>query len=76
MVGRVLALQAAVMIGTTPVGGPVLGLLADHVGGRAPVVLGGLAAIAAAAVGTTLGRSRLAAGGSAASTESGEVATS
>jgi MFS family permease len=63
MVGRVLALQTALLIGTTPVGGPVLGLLADRAGGRAPVVLGGAAALAAAALGVALGRRRLAVGG-------------
>jgi MFS family permease len=63
MVGRVLALQTAVMIGTTPVGGPLLGLLADGAGGRAPVILGGVAAIGAAAVGVLLGRHRLGVGG-------------
>lgn len=47
MVGRVLALQAVLLIGTTPVGGPILGLLADAAGGRAPVVLGAGGALAA-----------------------------
>lgn len=49
MVGRVLALQAVLLIGTTPVGGPILGLLADRAGGRAPVVLGAPGALAAGA---------------------------
>jgi MFS family permease len=60
MVGRVLALQTVLLIGTTPIGGPFLGLLADAVGGRAPMLLGGLGAVAAAALGITLGRSQLA----------------
>ncbi|HET9690877.1 MAG TPA: MFS transporter [Acidimicrobiales bacterium] len=47
MVGRVLALQTVLMVGTTPVGGPLLGLLADAAGGRAPVLVGGVAAVAA-----------------------------
>jgi MFS family permease len=54
MVGRVLALQTAVMIGTSPLGGPVLGVLADAAGGRAPVLLGGVAAVAAAGLGVAL----------------------
>jgi MFS family permease len=51
MVGRVLALQTVLLIGTTPVGGPVLGVIADAVGGRAPVLIGGIAALLAAALG-------------------------
>jgi MFS family permease len=51
MRGRVLALQTTLLIGTTPVGGPLLGWLADTFGGRTPIVLGGIAALAAAALG-------------------------
>lgn len=58
MVGRVLALQTVLLIGTTPIGGPFLGLLADAAGGRAPMLLGGISAVAAAAVGATLARTR------------------
>jgi len=58
MVGRVLALQAVLLIGTTPVGGPILGLLADGAGGRAPVVLGAGGAIAAGAAAWILDRQR------------------
>jgi MFS family permease len=52
MHGRVLALQTVLLAGTTPLGGPLLGWLADTVGARAPVVLGGLVALGAAAFGT------------------------
>lgn len=58
MVGRVLALQAVLLIGTTPVGGPILGLLADGAGGRAPVVLGAGGALAAGAAAWILDRQR------------------
>jgi MFS family permease len=58
VVGRVLALQAVLLIGTTPVGGPVLGLLADAAGGRAPVVLGAGGALAAGAAAWVLDRQR------------------
>ena len=51
MLGRVLAVQMVLLIGTTPIGGPILGMLADAVGARAPVVIGGLGALAAAAFG-------------------------
>lgn len=56
MVGRVLALQTVLLIGTTPVGGPLLGLLADSAGGRAPVVVGAAGSLLAAGVGAVLGR--------------------
>ncbi len=47
MIGRVLALQAVLMIGTTPVGGPILGAISDSVGPRAPVLIGALGALGA-----------------------------
>jgi MFS family permease len=49
--GRVLALQTVLMVGTVPVGGPLLGWVADAVGGRAPLVLGAVVALAAALFG-------------------------
>jgi predicted MFS family arabinose efflux permease len=52
MRGRVLALQAIVFLGSTPIGGPILGLLCDAWGARAGLVLGGVAALAAAGWGT------------------------
>lgn len=51
MHGRVLALQTSLLVGTTPIGGPLLGALADVVGARAPIVLGGLACLVAALFG-------------------------
>ena len=51
MHGRVLALQTVLLIGTTPVGGPILGAVADAFGARAPLVIGGVAALGAAAWG-------------------------
>jgi hypothetical protein len=56
MIGRVLALQTVLMIGTTPIGGPVLGWLADVAGARAPVLVGGIAALAAAGFAYLAGR--------------------
>ena len=55
MRGRVLALQAMVMIGSTPIGGPILGALCDSFGARSGLVLGGVAALAAAAYGRVAG---------------------
>jgi predicted MFS family arabinose efflux permease len=57
MRGRVLALQAMVIIGSTPIGGPLLGAISDTVGPRAGLVVGGLAALGAAAWGYHAGRS-------------------
>jgi MFS family permease len=54
--GRVLALQTALMVGTAPVGGPALGWMADRLGARAPIVLGAVACLAAAAYGGWAGR--------------------
>ena len=51
MHGRVLALQMVLVAGTTPIGGPLLGWLADTWGGRAPIVLGGIVCLFAAAFG-------------------------
>jgi MFS family permease len=51
MRGRVLALQAIVLIGTTPIGGPILGWVSDMFGARVGIVLGGVAALAAASWG-------------------------
>jgi MFS family permease len=51
MMGRVLAIQTVLIIGTTPIGGPILGAIADAVGARSPVLIGGVGALAAAAFG-------------------------
>jgi len=51
MRGRVLALQAIVFLGSTPVGGPILGWICDATSPRVGVLVGGLAAAGAAAWG-------------------------
>ncbi|MCU1380386.1 MAG: arabinose efflux permease family protein [Acidimicrobiales bacterium] len=51
MRGRVLALQAMVFLGSTPIGGPILGVICDAFGARAGVAVGGAAALGAAAWG-------------------------
>ena len=48
MRGRVLALQAIVFLGSTPIGGPIVGAICDVFGPRAGFVVGGIAALAAA----------------------------
>jgi hypothetical protein len=40
-----------VMLGSTPIGGPILGAVCDAFGARAGLVIGGLAAVTAAAWG-------------------------
>lgn len=49
--GRVLALQAIVFLGSTPIGGPTVGWIIDSFGPRAGVAVGGLACLGAAAWG-------------------------
>ena len=51
MRGRVLSLQTVLLIGTTPIGGPLLGWLADATGGRTPIILGGVVCLLAATFG-------------------------
>jgi predicted MFS family arabinose efflux permease len=59
MRGRVLALQAMVFLGSTPIGGPILGAVCEAWGARAGLVLGGVACLAAAAIGlSATGRAR------------------
>jgi hypothetical protein len=52
----VLALQTVLIGGPMAIGGPILGGLADAFGGRAPIILGGIAALAAAGIGTWASR--------------------
>ena len=51
MRGRVLAFQAMVFLGSTPIGGPLLGAVCELVSPRAGLVLGGGSALVAAAIG-------------------------
>jgi MFS family permease len=50
MRGRVMGLYMLVLLGGTPLGGPVLGWLAEVLGGRAPLVIGGVATVATVVV--------------------------
>jgi MFS family permease len=56
MRGRVLALQAMVFLGSTPIGGPVVGWIAEHLGARYALGLGALACLAAGAWGVAVAR--------------------
>jgi MFS family permease len=50
MRGRVMGLYILLFLGGTPVGAPLLGILAEQLGGRAPLVLGGLVTVASVVV--------------------------
>ncbi len=47
MRGRVLALQSMVFLGSTPIGGPIVGAIAEHWGARYSLGVGAVATIAA-----------------------------
>src|SRR5690606_21297114 len=49
--GRVLAIQSMVFLGSTPIGGPVIGWVSDAAGPRIGLLIGALACAAAAVVG-------------------------
>lgn len=51
MHGRILALQSVFLIGSTAIGGPLLGWLADVVDARFLMVIGGIASLGACAFG-------------------------
>jgi MFS family permease len=53
MRGRVMSLWSVAFLGSTPIGGPVVGLIAGHLGARYGLGLGGVAALTAAALGWT-----------------------
>ena len=52
MRGRVMSLWAVAFLGTTPIGGPIAGYVAENAGGRAGLLMGGVACIVAAAAAT------------------------
>ena len=54
MRGRVMALWAVAFLGSTPIGGPIAGWVADAWGGRAGLALGAAACLVAAAVGAVV----------------------
>jgi MFS family permease len=51
MRGRVMGLWAVAFIGSTPVGGPIIGFIGEHLGPRIGLVVGGGAAVVAGAIG-------------------------
>lgn len=51
MRGRVMALWAVAFLGSTPIGGPVVGVVSQHFGGRSGLILGASACAVAAVLG-------------------------
>jgi MFS family permease len=51
MRGRVMSLYGIVFLGSTPIGGPIAGWAAEHLGPRVALATGGLVAVAVGAVG-------------------------
>jgi MFS family permease len=56
MRGRVMALWAVAFLGSTPIGGPIAGVVSQHFGGRAGLVLGAVACLVAAGLGAIVVR--------------------
>jgi MFS family permease len=56
MRGRVMALWTVAFLGSTPIGGPVIGAIGEHVGPRWALALGGVAAVLAAGLGAKVFR--------------------
>ena len=51
MRGRVMALYVVAFMGSTPIGGPIVGFVGQAFGGRAALAVGGIATLLAAALG-------------------------
>jgi MFS family permease len=59
MQGRVMSFWSIAFLGTTPIGGPIVGSIGEHAGARVALLVGGLAALVAAGVGLwTVNRQR------------------
>jgi predicted MFS family arabinose efflux permease len=56
MRGRVMALWTVAFMGSTPIGGPIIGAIGEHAGPRWGLATGGVAAILAAGLGALLMR--------------------
>jgi MFS family permease len=56
MRGRVLALQSIVFLGSTPIGGPIIGALSQHWGARWGLGVGAVATLGAGAYGIVLSK--------------------
>lgn len=54
MRGRVMALWSVAFLGSTPLGGPIAGAVAENFGGRAALLMGAAACLVAAAMGAVI----------------------
>jgi MFS family permease len=54
MRGRVMALWTVAFLGTTPIGGPLIGAVGDQAGARWSLIAGGIAALVAATYGASV----------------------
>jgi MFS family permease len=75
MRGRVLALQAMLFLGSTPIGGPIVGWVSQQFGARYAIALGAVAAFGAGAWGLAVARRSARRAPSAAAAAAGHVAT-
>jgi MFS family permease len=57
MRGRVMSLWTIAFLGTTPIGGPIIGFIADHSNPRIGLAVGGVSALLAAGLGLVASRS-------------------
>jgi MFS family permease len=58
MRGRVMSLWSVAFLGSTPIGGPIIGLVSEHASPRWGLVVGGVAALVAAVYGISTVRTR------------------
>jgi MFS family permease len=56
MRGRVMALWAVALLGSTPIGGPIAGFVSQQLGGRAGLALGAVACLVAAVITAAVAR--------------------
>ncbi|MGH2549117.1 MAG: MFS transporter, partial [Thermomicrobiales bacterium] len=56
MQGRVMGLYSVAFLGTTPIGGPIQGVISQYAGPRWSLLVGGIAAITAAGIGFAVAR--------------------
>lgn len=61
MQGRVMSFWSMAFLGTTPIGGPIMGYVGDHAGARIALLIGGIAALVAAGIGLLTARAQEAA---------------
>lgn len=58
MQGRVMSLWTVAFLGTTPIGGPIIGAIGEHASPRWGLLVGGIAALVAAGIGLLASRNR------------------